>query len=78
MVSLTDLSQKKWIQAFKKLGAEVDTKKGKGSHVRVFHKSGNFKPQTIPHKVNKFISIELYKTLLEWGISEEEIDKALK
>lgn len=78
MISLTDLNQKKWIRAFEKLGINIDTKKGKGSHARAFHPSGNFRPQTIPHKVNKFIGIELYKTLLEWGYSEEEIDRALK
>ncbi|MDO4781434.1 MAG: hypothetical protein Q4A34_03540 [Candidatus Saccharibacteria bacterium] len=78
MISLTDLTQKQWARAFEKLGAEIDTRKGKGSHIRAFHPSGNFKPQTIPYKVHKFISIELYKTLLEWGFSEEDIDKALK
>jgi len=78
MISITDLTQKQWIKACKKLGLIVDTKKGKGSHVRVSHPSGGLHPLTIPNKTHKMLSIALYKSLLEWGFGEEEIDKALK
>ena len=78
MISLTDLTQKQWIKAFKKLGFVVDIKKGKGSHARATNPTGGFPPQTIPHRSNKFISLSLYKTLLEWGCEEKDIDKALK
>lgn len=77
MISLTDLNQKKWAKAMVKLGLEVDKKKGKGSHFRVFNPKNNM-PTTIPNKCHKFISLGLYKILLEWGFSEEEIDKSLK
>ena len=78
MISLTDLTQKKWLKACRKLGLMVDTKSGKGSHARVKHPSGNLRPLTIPHNTHKMISLVIYKTLLEWGFEEEEIDKALK
>lgn len=60
-----------------KLGLEIDKKKGKGSHVRVFNSKNN-KPTTVPHKCHKYINLGLYRVLLEWGFSEEEIDAALK
>lgn len=78
MVSLTDLTQKRWKKACKKLRLEIDTTKGKGSHIRVMPPNGEGKPQTIPYNTHKIISAKLYKTLQEWGFSEEQIDKALK
>lgn len=76
MISLTDLTQKQWCKTFEKLGYKVDKKKGKGSHFRVVNPGvGN---TTIPHNCHKFISLELYKALLKWGNSEQEIDSALK
>lgn len=78
MIAITDLKQKQWIKACKKLGLEVETKKGKGSHVRVFAPAKSMRPITIPCKTHKILSLTLYKTLLEWGFSEEEIDNALK
>lgn len=78
MVSLTDITQKKWCSACKKLGLEVDKKKGKGSHYRIINSAPNTYPQTLPSDCHKFINIEIYKTFLEWGFSEEKIDKALK
>lgn len=77
MVSLTDLTQKQWTKAFIKLGLEVDKKKGKGSHYRV-HNPRNGKYTTLPSRCHKFISLALYKQLLEWDFSEEDIDKALR
>ena len=78
MISLTDLTQRKWLRACKKLGLNVDVKSGKGSHARVKHPSNGLRPLTIPHNTHKMISLAIYKTLLEWGFSEEEIDKSLK
>ena len=78
MISLTDLTQKQWLKACKKLGLNVDVKSGKGSHARVKHPSNSLRPLTIPHNTHKMIGLAVYKTLLEWGFSEEEIDKALK
>ncbi len=77
MITLTNLNQKKWVKAFKKLGLIVDTKKGKGSHFRIFNPVNN-KATTLPSHCHKFISLGIYKTLLEWGFSEAEIDNALK
>ncbi len=78
MISLTDLTQKQWLKACRKLGLGIDKKNGKGSHVRVYHPSGQLLPLTIPYHTHKMISLAIYKTLLEWGFDEDEIDKALK
>lgn len=78
MISLTDLTQKQWLKACKKLGLGVDIKSGKGSHARIKHPSGSLRPLTIPYHTHKMISLVIYKTLLEWGFEEDEIDKALK
>lgn len=77
MISLTDLTQKQWLKAIKKLGLTIEKNKGKGSHARVLNPK-NSKFTTIPYKTHKFISLGLYKILLEWGFDENEIDKALK
>lgn len=77
MISLSSLNQKQWLKACKKLGLEVDTKSGKGSHARVYPPARALRPTTIPHNPHKMISLSIYKTLLEWGFSEEEIDQAL-
>ncbi len=77
MVNMTKLKQKDWIKAYIRLGMLIDTKSGKGSHVKVINPNGGFRPQTIPVHMHKFLSIELYKSLLEWGFSEDEIDAAL-
>lgn len=76
MPSFSGLNQKDWIRACKKLGLEVSTKHGKGSHCRVYHPK-NGRPLTIQNKLHKYISIEIYKVLLGWGFSEEEIQDAL-
>lgn len=77
MVGLTNMTQKKWVKACKRLGLIVDKKKGKGSHYRIINPASG-RPQTLPADCHKFISIEIYKSLLEWGFTEEEIDKAIK
>jgi predicted RNA binding protein YcfA (HicA-like mRNA interferase family) len=76
MISLTNLTQKKWSKACKKLNLIVDKKKGKGSHYRIINPKTN-QATTLPSHCHKYISIEIYRTLLEWGISEESLDKAL-
>lgn len=77
MVSVTNITQKQWLKAMKKLGLEVDKKKVKGSHARIFNPN-NKKATTVPNHCHKFINLGLYKVLLEWDYSEEEIDNALK
>ena len=77
MISLTKVTQRKWVTAAKRLELKVDKKKGKGSHYRV-ENPANGRMTTLPHDCHKFINLEIYKTLLEWGFTEEEIDKALK
>lgn len=75
----TDISQKQWIKACKKLGLEVMVSRGHGSHARVYapdNPSGA--PITIQHKTYKHVNTSIYKALLSLGFSEEEIDKALK
>ena len=77
MISLTNLKQKDWVKACKKLNLVVDKKKGKGSHYRIINPDTN-QVTTLPSHCHKFISIAIYNTFLEWGISEEDLDKALK
>jgi hypothetical protein len=76
LINLTNITQKKWAKACIRLGLEVDKKKGKGSHYRIINPV-NHRKQTLPSDCHKFISLEIYKTLLEWNINEEDIDKAL-
>lgn len=77
MISLTNLKQKDWVKACKKLGLVIDKKKGKGSHYRIVNPDTN-QTTTLPYKCHKYISLNIYGTLLEWGISEEDLDKALR
>lgn len=74
--SFSDISQKQWIKACKKLGLEVETRSGKGSHILVKHPSTEHK-YTIQKGLHKFINIKIFKKLLEWGFGEEEIWEAL-
>ncbi len=60
--SFSDISQKQWKKACKKLGLEIKTKSGKGSHILVCH---------------PFINIKIFKKLLKWGFSEDQIWGAL-
>ncbi len=77
MVNLTNMTQKRWVKACKRLNLIIDKKKGKGSHYRIINPVNNRK-QTLPSDCHKFISLEIYKTLLEWNFTEDEIDKALR
>ena len=76
MRSLSDIKQRDWIRACKKLKLEVNTKAGKGSHCLVKHPSSNTK-YTIQNKLYPIANLKVYKKLLEWGFKEKEIDEAL-
>lgn len=76
MISLTSLKRRHWERACGRLGLQVDKKRGKGSHYRIVNPKNN-KKQTLPVDCHQFISLEIYKTFLEWGFTEKEIDKAL-
>lgn len=78
MTSLTDLTQKRWGKACRKLGLRIDKHSGKGSHIRVYSPNDKMHPITIPYHTHKMISTCIYKALLEWGFSKDEIDKALR
>lgn len=73
------LTQNDWIKVCRKLGLEVRTDLGKGSHVRIYKNDGTSRmPLTIPCHVTKTISQHLYKSLLSLGFTEKEIDRVLK
>ena len=74
--SFSDLTQKQWIKACNKLGLEVITKFGKGSHVLIKHPKTKHK-YTIQKSLHKFINMKIFKKLLEWGFEEENIWDAL-
>lgn len=76
MRSLSDIKQRDWIRACKKLKLEVSTKAGKGSHCLVKHPSSGTK-YTIQNKLYPIANLKIYKKLLEWGFTEKEIDEAL-
>jgi predicted RNA binding protein YcfA (HicA-like mRNA interferase family) len=74
--SFSDITQAQWCNACLKLGLKVETKHGKGSHVLIKHPQTEHK-YTIQKKLHKFINIKIFKKMLEWGFSEEEIWNAL-
>ena len=70
-------TQKDWIRACKKLGLEVNLKRGKGSHCLVTNpRSG--KKFTIQTHLFNIVNLKIYKQLLIWGFTEDEINEALK
>jgi len=73
----SDLKQKDWIKACIKLGLEVDTKRGKGSHCLIKHPHTNRK-YTIQSHLHKFLNIKIFKKMLEWGFEEDDIWNALR
>lgn len=75
--SFSDISQSQWLRACKKLGLIVNEHAGKGSHALVTHPQTNQK-YTIQHTLHKFVNLKIFKKLLEWGLSEEQIWEALK
>jgi len=75
--SLADIRQHDWIRACHKLGLRVESNHGKGSHVLIKHPSDQRK-YTLQHHLHKTINIKIFKKLLEWGFSEEELWEALR
>lgn len=71
-----DQSQKDWIRACTRLGLEVSKKRGKGSHILVKNPKSGAK-FTIQNKLFNIVNLKIYKKLLEWGYSEDEINGAL-
>ena len=69
-------SQKDWIKACKRLGLVVDCRRGKGSHCLVKNPKSGAKT-TIQYKLYNIANIKIYKKLIEWGFTEEEINNAL-
>ena len=74
--SFSDISQVQWAKVCLKLGLEVETKHGKGSHILIKHLQTGRK-YTIQKDLHKFINMKIFKKLLEWGFDEEDIWKAL-
>lgn len=70
-----DLTQTKWINACKRLGLEINTKGGKGSHIKVSCKGKG--ATIVPIHINQMINKSLGSTLQKWGFSEEQIREAL-
>ena len=70
-------SQKDWTRACRRLGLGVDTKRGKGSHMLISNPQSGRK-FTIQKGLYNIANLKIYKQLLEWGFSEEEINRALK
>ncbi len=69
------LTQKRWVSACEKLGLEISTKGGKGSHIKVICKGKG--ATTIPKNINVGINKSLGSRLQQWGYSEEQICEAL-
>lgn len=77
MISLSDVNQKRWLKACKKLGLEVYVSSGKGSHAIVKGGNRSERPLTIPNHTYPVLSKKIYKRLQSWGFSEQEINNAL-
>lgn len=75
--SFSDITQARWIRAGRKLGLIVETDFGKGSHVRITHPATQNK-YTIQYNLHKFINIKIFKKMLEWGFTEEQVWESLK
>ena len=75
--SLADIRQKDWIRACRKLGIDVDTRHGKGSHVLVKHPNNETK-YTIQNDLFKIANQRIFSKLKEWGFDEDTIWKALR
>lgn len=73
----SDLKQKDWIRACRKLGLIIDCSRGKGSHCLIIHPHTN-RQYTLQQSLHKFLNMKIFKKMMEWGLSEEEIWKALK
>jgi hypothetical protein len=72
-----DQSQREWARACKRLNLEVDFKRGKGSHCLIKNPKSNAK-FTIQRHLYNIVNLKIYKKLLEWGFTEDEINDALK
>jgi predicted RNA binding protein YcfA (HicA-like mRNA interferase family) len=73
----SDLKQSDWVRACRKLGLNVDCSKGKGSHCLITHPHTH-KKYTLQKNLHKFLNIKIFKKMLEWGFSEDEIWQAIK
>ncbi len=70
-------SQQDWAKACRRLGLDVNFKRGKGSHILISNpKSG--RKFTVQKNLYNIANLKIYKKLLEWGFSEREINKALR
>jgi predicted RNA binding protein YcfA (HicA-like mRNA interferase family) len=74
--SLADLNQNDWVRASRKLGLTANSKSGKGSHLLIKHPSDSRK-YTIQRHLHKAINRKIFKKLLEWGFTDEQIWEAL-
>ena len=80
MTSVSDISQRQWLKACRKLGLKVDTKKGKGSHARIYHpERKDVPPTTIAYHTNPIINRKIIKYLKDtYKFTDREINDALK
>lgn len=75
--SLSDVKQGDWIRACRKLGLEIDTRRGKGGHVLAKHPNNGAK-YTIQSDLHKVINIKIFNKLKQWGFAEDQIFEALR
>jgi predicted RNA binding protein YcfA (HicA-like mRNA interferase family) len=75
--SFSNIKQKDWIKACKKLGMEVDKTRGKGSHCLVKSPTSGAK-YTIQKNLHNIANLKIYQKMLEWGIDEDDLNDALK
>lgn len=74
--SFSDLKQSDWIKTCRRLGLNVETNRGKGSHCLIKHPKTGHK-YTIQRHLHKFINIKIFKKMLDWGFEEDDIWNAL-
>lgn len=76
---LEKIKQKDWARAGRRLGLEVSARGGKGSHLAIRRSRDTTSLITTVQKdLSKQLNQTIFKQLLDSGISEDDIWKALK
>ena len=74
--NLKQLKQRDWLKICSKLGFQVNTKAGKGSHCKIINLQGH--SYTISYKLNPQTNKKIYNHFVkQWGVAESDLQKLL-
>lgn len=77
MQGLSDVKQRDWIRACRKLGLDVDCSKGKGSHCLIL-RPGTPDRYTLQKNLYKIVNEKIFRQMVRWGFAENQIETALR